>query len=225
MSAAREIASRFDSRFLRSYVRIKISTDPVFAAASEIFRDTGEPILDLGCGVGLLALYLRARGISLPVTGIDFDPRKIEIARRVATTAGDRLDFLSLDAREAPSFHGSVAMIDLLHYFSAADQRRLLDRAAESVVDGGVAIVRDCVRDASWRFRLTKIEEWLATTSGWLKPKRLEFPTAASIIAPFRERGFEHRIEPSWGRTPFNNYLFIFSRPHTRLASSGMTDV
>ena len=37
-------------------------------------------VIDIGCGVGILALYLRQRGFRAPIVGIDHDARKIDIA-------------------------------------------------------------------------------------------------------------------------------------------------
>ena len=51
-----------------------------------------------------------------------------------------------------------------------------------------------------------------------LRVPRLNFPSVEQIVAPFHARGFEVSVAPMWGRTPLNNYLFVFNR-----ASSGIT--
>ena len=81
----------------------------------------------------------------------------------------------------------------------------------------GLAIIRDAVRDTTMRYRLTVAEETFARAVGWLRVPRLDFPTVEEIVAPFHAAGFETSVAPLWGRTPLNNYLFVFSR-----ASSGM---
>lgn len=205
-----DVAALFDSRFLRGYARSKLARDPVYAAVAERLPEL--PLLDLGCGVGLLGLSLRRRGFRAPILGIDHDARKIDAARKVA--AAD--EFRCADIREPVSFQGSVALLDVLHYFSAADQQRILRNAAACVAPGGVAIIRDAINDGSWRYRATYVEETFARSIGWLKGERLNFPTRASIVAAFD--GFEPEIIPMWGRTPFNNYLFVFRTP-----SSGIT--
>ena len=55
----------------------KLRRDPVYPAAYELFRGSDEPILDIGCGLGLLAFYLRERGCRQPILGLDVDARKI----------------------------------------------------------------------------------------------------------------------------------------------------
>ena len=49
-------------------------------------------------------------------------------------------------------------------------------------------------------------------TDGWLRVPRLNFPSVEQIVAPFHARGFEVSVAPMWGRTPLNNYLFVFRR-------------
>ncbi|MGZ4778569.1 MAG: hypothetical protein ACXV5L_05190, partial [Thermoanaerobaculia bacterium] len=63
------------------------------------------------------------------------------------------------------------------------------------------------------RYRLTYAAELFARSVRWLKAGELNFPTRESIVGPFREKGFEVEVSPLWGRTPFNNYLFMFRRP------------
>jgi 2-polyprenyl-3-methyl-5-hydroxy-6-metoxy-1,4-benzoquinol methylase len=206
---ASDLAARFPTRWLRHYARSKLATDPVYEAVAARLPEL--PLLDVGCGIGLLALYLRTRGFRAPVTGIDFDAAKIAAAPRLHD-----VQFRVADARQPLDFRGSVAILDVLHYFSDADQQRILANAACCVAPGGVAIIRDAVRDGSWRYRATYLAETFATAIGWLKGERLHFPRRETITGVFPDA----EIVPLWGRTPFNNYLFVFRAP-----SSGITNV
>ncbi|MFL6595491.1 MAG: class I SAM-dependent methyltransferase, partial [Chthoniobacterales bacterium] len=60
--ACRSVAALYTETWLRHYVGSKLRRDGVFAAAYELLRDSDQPILDIGCGVGLLPFYLRERG-------------------------------------------------------------------------------------------------------------------------------------------------------------------
>lgn len=207
---ANRIARRFDSRFIQGYVRGKVKADPVYPAVHERLASTRGPLLDLGCGVGLLGLFLREMGLGLEIVGVDFDLRKIEAGQKVLSG----LSGVSLrqgDARtRLDDFRGSVAMLDLLHYFSDDEQKKILSNAADYTRPGDVVVIRECLNDGSWRYRLTWLEERIATGIGWLRGERLNFPTRDAITSEFRRRGFEEEIEPLWGRTPFNNYLLTF---------------
>jgi SAM-dependent methyltransferase len=193
---------------------VKIATDPAYDAVFNLLRETSEPLLDIGCGIGLMEFYLRERGMRMPIIGIDHDQRKIEIARRVAN--GDpSVSFDVGDARHPVRFHGNVVLVDVLHYFNDADQSVILRNAAAA---GGMIIIRDGVRDGSLRYRLTYAQEMLSRVGGWLKAELLHFPTRESIEISLNS-DFLEEVKPMFGRTPFNNYLFVFRR-----ASSGTTN-
>lgn len=203
----------FGSPWLRGYVRAKFRMDPVYAAVYERLEGSPRPLLDLGCGVGLLALYLRQRGFVNPITGVDFDERKITEARRVSPQWGGSLEFLAQDARVLPPFAGDVVMLDLLHYFSDGDQQSLLTNASRRVAPGGKLMIRECLRDSGWRYRLTYLEELLATSIRWIRADTLNFPTGDSIVGPLLAQGFSVEVIPLSGRMPFNNYLLTFTQP------------
>jgi SAM-dependent methyltransferase len=200
---AGRIAARYPSRFLRMYIRSKIRIDPVYAAVFERTRELSEPLLDVGCGIGLLVVYLRARGFGAPIRGVDHDGRKVAIARRVMPDA----TFEVADARTAIDTGGTIVLIDLLHYFRADEQARILDAAARSAT---TVIIRDAIRDGSWRYRATYLQEMFSRVVRWLRAERLHFPTRDEIVRPFGS--FDAEVVPLYGRTPFNNYLFVFRR-------------
>src|SRR5690606_33465604 len=64
------------------YARAKLRSDPLYRGVVDALRGSDAPLLDLGCGIGLLAHALRAGGVSMPYRGVDNDARKIESARR-----------------------------------------------------------------------------------------------------------------------------------------------
>lgn len=205
----RRIASHFDSPFLRSYTRNKLHSDPVYRAVLERLRDLDVPLYDVGCGVGLLEFYLRENSIESAITGIDHDERKIAKARGIAQRYRD-LQFRVGDARDEVPPRTNVVMIDVLHYFTAPDQQRILENVAAA--GGGLVMVRDAVRDRTLRYRVTVAQERFARAVRWLRAERLNFPSADDVSRPFSQRGYRVEVEPMWGRTPFNNYLFVFRR-------------
>jgi SAM-dependent methyltransferase len=185
------------------YVRLKIRTDPAYAAVFERVRGCEDPLLDVGCGIGILALYLRARGFRAPIRCVDHDERKVAIARSVVPDAVFEVG----DARNSIESAGTVVLLDLLHYFRAGDQSRILEAAAKTA---STVIIRDAIRDGSWRYRFTYAQEMFSRVVRWLRAERLHFPARDDVTAPFGNFGVE--VVPSYGRTPFNNYLFVFKR-------------
>jgi SAM-dependent methyltransferase len=205
-----DLAARYPSRFFRYYAASKLRSDPVYEAVAARLRDNRDRLLDLGCGIGILPLFLRQRGFDAPIHGIDHDARKIDAARRAVPDA----TFDTGDVRAFQCDGGTIVMLDLLHYFDDADRSAILGRAAASAT---TVIIRECVRDASWRYRVTVAQELFARASRWLRAERLHFATREAIERHFV--GFNAEVVPMWGRTPFNNYLFVFRR-----SSDGMTN-
>lgn len=208
-------ASRYPTRFLRFYVRLKTAADPVYGAVFDALRRSSERIVDLGCGIGVLEFYLRERGITAPIAAIDRDTRKVSAARAVADGDGG-LSFDVGDVRAPIDLRGTVILLDVLHYLTDSDQAALLDRIAAS---SRTVVIRDALRERSWRYWTTVGQETLARAGGWLRVDRLNFPTRETLERPFRD-SFAGEARTMFGRTPFNNYLFVFRR-----VSAGTTNV
>lgn len=189
----------------------------MYGIVFDYLHRTNLPVLDLGCGVGILLYYLRYRGLQVPMTGVDWDGGRIAVLQQIAHADYRNLSFIHQDVRKPIRFQGHVTMLDLLHYIDDVDQRRLLNMVAASITPGGAAFIRQCPRDASTRFKLTNVVERLGHALCWHKGSTITFPTRETIAQPFRERGFIEEILPMWGSTPFNNYLFVFRRPETMI--------
>ena len=210
--ACARVAARFRERWLRIYVRKKLRSDPVFPVAFELFRGSVEPLIDLGCGVGLLAFYLRERNFRPPIIGLDSDGRKIERANAVATEVYRAIEFVEQDVHEPIAQTGNIVLFDLLHYLPPNEQRDLLSRLVPRVALGGLLVIRDSPRERNARFWLTHLAERFAQRTTWNVRAPLHFPTRDNISAAFAPNEFSRTVEPLWGRTPFNNHLFIFRR-------------
>ncbi|MEY2496682.1 MAG: hypothetical protein QOD12_238 [Verrucomicrobiota bacterium] len=209
--ACARVAARFPRGWLRSYAKSKLRHDPIFPAAYELLRCSDQPILDVGCGVGLLAFYLRERGCPQSIAGLDVDRRKIRHARNAAVDRYRDVSFDEQDVQEPfAEFRGNVALFDVLHYLPLAEQSALLSRLAQSIAPGGLLIIRDCPRDGSFRFWITWLAEKFAQAISWDLRAPLHFPTRKRLVEAFSEKEFTHEIRPLWGASPFNNHIFIF---------------
>ncbi|MFL6244954.1 MAG: class I SAM-dependent methyltransferase, partial [Thermoanaerobaculia bacterium] len=206
---AERLASLYPGRSLQGYVRWKVRTDLAYSAARDALRGRNAPVVDVGCGIGLLPLYLREHGHSAPMYGIDFDERKIAVARKAAQRY-ENVEFIAGDARDPLPRGHDVVLLDILHYFDSISQQVILANAARA---GDVIVIRQGIRDGSWRYRLTAIVDGLARVFRWMKAERLNFPTRAEIEAPFAD--FDAEVRPLWGKMPYNSYLFVLRRRAT----------
>lgn len=208
-----QIAELFDGHWNRNYTASKLRTDPLYQALAGCLHGSALPLLDLGCGLGLSAFYLRSRGIDVPIRGLDYDARKIEGARRAASRGGfSGLEFSQHDARTGlPEHEGNVSILDILQFFTPPEQETLLQQAASRVPTGGLLVIRSGLRDDSLRFKITVAGDWLAKATFWMKAAPTHYPTAQDfqrILSPFGKV----EISPLWGSTPFNNHLITLRR-------------
>jgi len=182
------------------YVTWKLRLDPIFRSFFAAVPDSAE-VLDAGCGCGLMSNGLAMQGPHRLVTGIDFDERKLRVARCAARTvhnvrfvSGDLLtcDFPASDC---------VLMIDILHYWSADKQSQLVAKAAASLRPGGVIIFREGLNAPSLAHRLIHLAERGAVLLGQ-NPKGdgLCFQDRAFYLDAFSRNGMAlEREATDWG--------------------------
>jgi cyclopropane fatty-acyl-phospholipid synthase-like methyltransferase len=210
----RRIASRFSRRGDRLYIHGKLASDPVYAATAQAISGRRLPMLDIGCGLGLLGHYLHACDALDGYVGIDHDPRKIATGRDAAERAGlgDAIALREADATAAHPLRGHVAMLDVLHYLPRERQADLLSFAVDHLAEDGVLILRNVIRDGTWRYRATVLEEKFIKAVGWIPGGAQYFPTEADIRGVLEPRGIRVDFRPLFGRTPYNSYLMTASR-------------
>ena len=213
MNPAQRASGRFrTSRFLHAYARGKTAWDPAYPAVAAILRDSPRPLLDVGCGIGILSAYLRECGCSQPITGIEPDASKVRTARDLVACHYPGLEFFAGDARSLPEFSGDIVVLDVLHYMDPAAQKAVLLAPSARIAPGGRALIRTTFRDASWRYLVTLAEEAFIHTSGWIRGKRCHFPSRQEIESLFPNSTFSLSIRPMWGKTPFNSHLIEIRR-------------
>ena len=213
MIVAERAAERFRaSRFLYGYAKGKATWDPAYPAVAAILQKSALPLLDIGCGVGLLPAYLRESGCQQPILGIEPDAAKIRIANEQVANGYPLLEFRVGDARDLPEFSGDVVLLDVLHYMDADSQRSVLEKISSCISPGGRALIRTTFRDGSWRYYATLLEEAFVRVSGWIRGGRCHFPTRDEVTAPFSGPEWQVSVTSMWGRTPFNSHLVEVQR-------------
>lgn len=208
------IADYYDGHIQRGYVRGKLASDPVYAAAAEAIDGAELPLLDIGCGIGLLGLYLHERGALPRYVGLDHDERKIAEGLAAVRRAGleHAMELRTADASALPDVRGHVALLDMLHYLPREAQVALLAAAIDRLAPGGALVIRSVLRDASWRFQVTRAEEVWLRASGRIRGGAKHYPSAEELQAPLEAAGLEVKTGPLFGRTPFNSYLLVARR-------------
>jgi 2-polyprenyl-3-methyl-5-hydroxy-6-metoxy-1,4-benzoquinol methylase len=181
----------------------------VYEAVLGELRGSTLPVLDIGCGIGLLTHYLREAGHVVSMSGLDYDDSKIASAIAMVNGMAD-VHYRVGDARhDLPVHEGDVVILDILQFFQTADQDHVLREAAARVAPGGKLIIRSCLADTSWRFRITEWGDWFAKLTFWMKSAPVAYPSAEQFQRVLSESGLRVTFTPLWGKMPFNNYLIV----------------
>ncbi len=215
VAARQRIAESFDHWFQRRYVMGKLAADPAYAATAELVAGRPLPLLDIGCGIGLLGQYLYARGLITHYLGLDHDPRKIEAGLRALRQAGleRKLQLRQADGAAPQPCRGHVAVLDVLHYLPEEGQRALLANAITHLAPDGMLIVRNVLREPSWRYYVTRASEFVLRASGWMSVGAQHYPSADELRATLEAAGLQVSIRPLHGNMPFDSYLLVAQRP------------
>ena len=196
------------------YSRAKLGSDPLYPGVLQALRGSDAPVLDLGCGLGLLVHALRQDGQTMAYRGVDNDASKIARAQKVADKNG--LAYASFEvvdlAKGTPQHKGSVAILDVLQYLIAEDQQRLIANAMDMLVPGGRLVIRTALGDDSHRGRTSRITDRLANLIGWMQFRPKCYPDADALRAQLDTAGLQTAFSPLYGNTPFNNWLIVATR-------------
>jgi len=213
-STRNAIAGCYQKAGHRLHARWKLANDPVYAATAGELGESALPLLDIGCGLGLLGHYLNAHHHLPRYVGLDRDARKILAAIAAADRAGllPRMQLGTTDVPALPSLQGHVALLDVLHYLTAEQQQTLLAAAIAHLAPTGRLIIRNVLREPNWRFHATRVEEFFLRYSGWIPGGAQYYPTAEELRTPLEQAGLRVRIRSLRGHTPYNSYLIVAQR-------------
>jgi SAM-dependent methyltransferase len=113
----------------------------------------GDPVMDLGCGPGPLAILFAQAGMT--VTAIDPEPDMLEAARAAAEEAGVAIDLRQGSSFDMPPGIGPFKLVTMGRSFHWMDREATLT-ALDSLVtpDGAVALFHDehpATAENAWR--------------------------------------------------------------------------
>ena len=123
------------------------------------------PVLEVGCGHGLLSNYLALQSAEREVLGVDVDAPKIAAANAAAGRGGhaDRCRFEVTAPGDLPDGPWAcVAIVDVLYLLAADVQRGLLRSCAGRLGPGGVLVVKEMAPRPRWKAAWNRAQETLA---------------------------------------------------------------
>ncbi len=187
--------------------------DPAYGAVAKVLEASSFPVLDVGCGLGLLAFWLREQGFQPPILGCDVDASKIAVAQEIARQHYPTIQFRVQDITQGlPEHQGTVCLLDVLQYLPPEQQKRLLKEAAARLPIGARLLIRTGLKADHWRYRWGRATDQFARKIGWMFSPPIEYPAGDELQALLEEAGLEGDFRPLWGKTPFHNYFGNFTR-------------
>lgn len=148
----------------RAHVFLRWLSCP-FAAVEEEVPKTGS-VLDLGCGHGLLSLYISATGPERRVQGVDVDAAKVREAT-AAASAFHSVSFVEAsDGGWRPQPDESwdaIVIVDMLYLLGSVAAFELLATAAAALCPGGRLVIKEIDFRPRWKYQLAVLQERMAT--------------------------------------------------------------
>jgi hypothetical protein len=210
--------------FAYGFARGKLGGDPVFRAMLERgwLVERGH-ILDLGCGQGLLASWLRAAQFCYkngawpqdwPPAPNPRSTRGIELmlrdVQRARAALGPACDISQGDIRSTEfGTTDAVVILDVLHYMRKEEQLEVLKRVRAALPERGLLLLRVGDANGGLRFRYSQWVDKLVM----LSRGHFSVATHCRSLAQWRELllecGFEVQVTPMSEGTRFANVLLI----------------
>ena len=135
----------------RWFCRARLALAPLEQVAA---RASGNDILDVGCGHGVLAALLKHEHPERRVVGIDPDVRKIEWAKEsIGRQPNAEFHAVTIEALAAqrPASFDCVIIADVLCLIARDTGPPFLDAARKLLRPGGQLLLKDAENDGSWR--------------------------------------------------------------------------
>ena len=210
--------------FAYNFARGKLGGDPVFRAVLErgLLLGRGH-ILDLGCGQGLLASWLRAAQLCYesgawpqgwPPAPKPHATRGIELmirdVHRARAALGPACDISQGDIRHAEfGTTDAVVILDVLHYMRKEEQLQVLKRVRAALPARGLLLLRIGDAAGGFRFRYSQWVDKLVMLLRGHSSVAMHCRSAAQWRQLLLECGFEVQATPMSEGTRFANVLLI----------------
>ncbi len=174
----------FDDDYLKIYrpqfLPERTAAETRFIAESLALPAAGE-VLDLACGFGRHAIGMAALGYR--VTGVDFNPRYLDIATADAAAAGVAMTWRTADMRSLGyerTFDGVYSFFTSFGYFEDDDNERVLAQVARALKPGGRFLLDVAHRD--WLLTHPQQRTWTQRDDGALLMEETQLELVTSRV-------------------------------------------
>lgn len=174
----------FDEDYLKIYrpqlteERNRLETEFI---AGALDLPHGATVLDLACGVGRHAIGMAKLGYQ--VTGVDFNPRYLEIAAEEAEKAGVTVRWMVGDMRALQfeeAFDGAYSFFTSFGYFPDGENERVIANIVRSLRHSGRFLIDMANRD--WILTHRQQRTWTQQEDGGLLMEEATLDLASSRV-------------------------------------------
>jgi len=215
---------RSAGRFAWHFARGKLSGDPVFAGLLELGAiNNGARLLDLGCGQGLLASWLRAARQLYDAgqwqttwpepprlaayRGIELMPSDV---LRASAAGAENVEFVQGDIRTADFGKvDTVVILDVLHYIKPEEQEQVLQRVREALLPSGKLVLRIGDADGGLPFLYSKLVDLVVFFIRGHRIAKLHTRTLGEWSELLTRLGFSVESLPMHKGTPYASTLLL----------------
>ena len=215
-AAIRRAANRYAQtpRKFRYYAAAKYRMDPCYRALCARIPEDSQ-VVDLGCGLGMLALALAELGGNRRTLGIDWDGPKIEAGNAAARDLPTgTVTLVRDDVRNAAIPPCEViTIIDVLHYYDPATQTAILERAVSALKPGGHLFIRETDPEKAGGARLTRWFERNMVRWGWNRGPQVYYRPLTELHTELARLGCASEQLAVAGATHPGNVLLCAVKP------------
>lgn len=148
--------------WVRGYVYLRSRTCPFEKIEPYISREGR--ILDLGCGFGLFAIWLYYKSTKREITALDWQEKRIALARKVCENNSLRIKFVCADFNNAPfEAYDVLVIIDVLYLLPYDAQKELLEKCFAALNAGGRIVIKDMDVAPRLKYLWCLFQEFIST--------------------------------------------------------------
>lgn len=163
-------------------------------------------IVDIGCGEGVLSIYLSYKERKRYVYGIDFDKDKIVLAKK-AGQGFKNLEFKISDALSWDKRIDGLVISDTFHHFPRKTQELFLKKAATLLKKRGVLVIKEINKDDLIRSKLSRFWDFI------LYPKdEINYWSILDFKSRLKALGFQVSVKREAILFPGSTILYICSK-------------
>ncbi len=126
----------------------------------EVYLPKKGLIIDVGCGEGILALFVARKSTKREVIGIDIDPKKITIAQNAAQKANN-LHFKVMNVLNWNRKVDGLVLSDALHHLTPAHQDILFNKIKNITNKDAIVVIKEINKDDRVRSSFSRIWDFI----------------------------------------------------------------